>query len=613
MATTIERLSTISKGIKVNDLIIRFAGEAGEGVVSSGKMIGDAFVRYNLKIFTYQTIPAEIMGGTVMYQLRTNSKPVRSRGDVPDAFVVLTQEGYDKHQGDVPNDVYTVYNSDEVKGDFSRFTASYGIPMDKMGREAGDLKVKYTVGVGAVAAMLHMDLAVYEDLTRRRINAIRQAKREIAKLKEAGTYVEGMDAPITTSNLNALRAGYAYMKTLMKEHDAEAPFTITAIEGSGNRVVTTGNRMIALGSIAAGCRFYAGYPITPATDIMEELARFLPQFGGSVLQVEDEIAALGVVLGASYAGMKAMTATSGPGVSLMIEMLGLASMLELPVVIVDAMRAGPSTGMPTKPEQGDLYMAAYAGHGDSPRIVLAPSTVADCFWVMQSAFNLAEKYQMPVLVLTDQALASRNESIERPDISVMHEEHRLVPTPEEIEHFARFEITETGISPFAVPGTKGGTNFATGVEHDEGGNIKHDPWVHREMTQKRFRKLDTAIAEGDLDGLRTYGDPTATVGIIAWGTNLGIIQDAIDIAAAEGHKVEFVCPTTVFPVVKHELAPYIEKWDKILVIENNFQGQYLTLLRDAFAGCSKFEPIHKYEGVPFAPAEIVKVIQEATR
>lgn len=611
MATTIESASAQSAGIKLNDLVIRLAGEGGEGVVSTGRMLGDAFVRCNLKIFTFQTFPAEIKGGTVMYQLRTNAQPIRSQGDVADCFAAFTQEGYDKYAAQMPSDSYVLFNADEVKGVSDRFTATYGVPMTALAREVGDVITKTTVGAGAIAAMLHMDLSIFEDLLRKRFAS--KAKKQIAEAQAKGTWQDGQEAPIIAVNLAALRVGYEYFRKLEAENNATTPFRIEPIPGE-QKMIATGNRMIALGALAAGCRTYAGYPITPATDIMEELAKFMPQFGGSVMQVEDEIAALGVVVGASYAGQRAFTATSGPGVSLMIEMLGLASMLELPIVIVDAMRAGPSTGMPTKTEQGDLYMAAFAGHGDSPRIVLAPRTVTDCFWVMVEAFNLAEKYQVPVLVLTDQSLAARNESVDRPDLSLIELEPRLVPTADQLEHFARYEITETGVSPFAVPGTPGGMNFSTGVEHDEGGNIKHDPWVHREMTQKRFRKLQTAIAAGDLNSIEPYGDPAAKLGVLAWGSNYGIIQEAVDMVAAKGIVVEFLCPRTLFPVVRPELEPFLQKYDQVLVPENNFQGQYLTILRNEFPElASKLKPVHKYEGLPFTPSEIADAIMEAVQ
>lgn len=610
MATTIEPVAPPSSQVKVNDLVIRFTGEGGGGTVSTAKMLGDAFVRLNLKIFTFATFPAEIVGGTVMFQLRANAKPIRSQGDVVDFFVAFTQEGYDKYAASIPNTGYVLYDSDQVKTIGDRFQGTFGVPMTKLARELGDAIVANTVGIGAISAMIHMELTEFEHLLKTRISKSKQAKREIANLKAKGEYIEGQLAPIVDINLRALHAGYDYVRKIEEEQNINVPFKIEGVEGEP-RMVATGNRMIALGAIAAGCRTYAGYPITPATDIMEELATFMPQFGGSVMQVEDEIAALGVVIGASFAGQRSFTATSGPGVSLMIEMLGLASMLEMPIVIVDAMRAGPSTGMPTKTEQGDLYMAAFAGHGDSPRVVLAPRTVADCFWVMVEAFNIAEKYQVPVLVLTDASLAGRNETVERPDLSLIELEPRLIATAEQVEHYARYDITDSGVSPFALPGTPGGMNFATGVEHDEGGNIKHDPWVHREMTEKRFRKLKTAIDSGDLDSIEPYGDPDAKLGVIAWGSNYGIIQEAVDLATEQGAKVEYLCPRTLFPVVRPEIEPYLLKYDIILVPENNYQGQYLTILRNEFPELAhKMRPYHKYEGVPFTPSEIAKVILE---
>ncbi|HYE76410.1 MAG TPA: 2-oxoacid:acceptor oxidoreductase family protein, partial [bacterium] len=306
MATTIER-PQVTPLQKVNDLVFRLAGEGGEGVVSTGRMLGDAFVRYNLKIFTFQTFPAEIKGGTVMYQLRANANPIRSRGDVADCFAAFTQEGYDKYAADLPSEGYLLYNSDEVKGVSDRFAATYAIPMLTLARETGESITKTTVGAGAIAGMLHMDLQVFEDLLRKRFAS--KAKRKVAEMKQkgewdkhiekleadpafetyrgvlertkaAGTYGEDLLAPIVQVNITALHLGYNYYRNLEEEQGTIAPFKIEPIPGE-QKMVGTGNRMICLGALAAGCRFYAGYPITPASDIMEELATFMPQFGGS--------------------------------------------------------------------------------------------------------------------------------------------------------------------------------------------------------------------------------------------------------------------------------------------------------------------------------------------
>ncbi|MER3486786.1 MAG: 2-oxoacid:acceptor oxidoreductase subunit alpha, partial [Chloroflexota bacterium] len=283
------------------------------------------------------------------------------------------------------------------------------------------------------------------------------------------------------------------------------------------------------------CRFFAGYPITPASDIMEFLAEALPRVGGAVIQAEDEISAITMCIGASYAGKKAMTSTSGPGFSLMVEALGLATMAEIPVVVVDAQRAGPSTGMPTRHEQGDLYLAAFGGHGEVPRIVLAPTTVADCFYQIINAFNLAEKYQTPVIVLSDTVLAVRTESIEKPDLNKVRIEHRLLYQPNgrtngaaaEGDRYLRYALTESGISPMSLPGMEGGQYVAMGLEHNEIGRPRYDVRTHASMTEKRFRKI--IAARQDAPEPERYGDPGAEIGILTWGSTAGAVIEAIDL------------------------------------------------------------------------------------
>src|SRR5258708_7844860 len=269
---------------------------------------------------------------------------------------------------------------------------------------------------------------------------------------------------VVAKNHEALRAGYNYVD----QHPFKKPIPkFEARTSTFKRVVMSGNEALSIGAISAGCRYFGGYPITPASDILEFMEKDLPKFGGAVVQTEDEIAAIASVVGASYAGKKAMTATAGPGLSLMVEIMGLATMAEIPCVIVDAQRGGPSTGLPTKMEQGDFNLAAFGAHGDAPRIVLAPGDVEECLFYIMRAFNLAEKYQSPVLFLTDQSLAHRTQTFAWPDFSRVPVINRLLPTEAELKEYKRFKSSVNGVSPMAIPVMEGGCYAATSLGHTE--------------------------------------------------------------------------------------------------------------------------------------------------
>ena len=298
--------------------------------------------------------------------------------------------------------------------------------------------------------------------------------------------------------------------------------------------------MCAAAAIFAGCTFFGGYPITPSTEIMQFLDREIWKYGGTVLQAEDEIAGIGAVVGASFAGKKAMTATSGPGMSLKTEMLGLASIAELPLVCVNVQRGGPSTGMPTKAEQSDLFQAAFSAHGDCLRPVLAPTSVGDMFGVTVEAFNLAEYYQTPVIVLSDQEIAQRKETVDPIDTTKFQLLERRRPTGPELTNYARFKLTESGISPISHPGLPGGNYLAAGIEHNELGRPTASGEMHARMNEKRFRKFNPLKNRRDL--FTVEGDPDAPIGMVSWGSVAGVAREALRLAQAEGLQVKLLVP-----------------------------------------------------------------------
>ncbi|HZP26162.1 MAG TPA: 2-oxoacid:acceptor oxidoreductase subunit alpha, partial [Dehalococcoidia bacterium] len=445
-----------------DDFIIRIGGDTAiGGVISTGDNFTQTAGRLGFYTFTFRTYPAEVKGGQAWYQVRISSnRPVISIGDGCDVLIAFDQEAYEIHRGDLNESGVLIYDSDLVSPRDDN-AVLYGVPFQKIARQELDfVRGTNTLIQGVLAGLFGLPLSSLEAMA-------------TARYKRRPELVE--------KNLEALRYGFEYTKQLKKEDG----YWLGSADNVA-RLIMTGNDAITAGALHAGCRYFSGYPITPASDILETMARELPKLGGIALQAEDEMAALASVIGASYGGTKAMTATSGPGISLMVELLGLSSMTETPVVIVDAQRSGPSTGMPTKLEQSDLFHALYAGHGDFPRFVVAPGSVEDCFRVAVLAFNLAEKYQCPTILLSDQSLSHRTETVERPDIESLHVEERMRPNGVEPADYLRYKLTESGVSPVAIPGKDMHTYVAAGLEHDERGHPQLSATLHEEMTAKRF-------------------------------------------------------------------------------------------------------------------------------
>jgi 2-oxoglutarate/2-oxoacid ferredoxin oxidoreductase subunit alpha len=370
----------------------------------------------------------------------------------------------------------------------------------------------------------------------------------------------------------------------------------------------SGNQAIALGALAGGLRFFAGYPITPASEVMEVLATQLPRVGGACVQAEDEIAALGMVLGAAFAGERALTATSGPGLSLMIEMLGLGTMAELPTVVVDVQRAGPSTGMPTRHEQGDLMLAAFGGHGEVARVVLAPTSVADCFYQTFNALNYADRYQLPVIVLSDQALAVRTENVPRPEIDRLELWPRIGFETGITDDYRRYALgAHDGVSPMSSPGQRGGEYTATGLEHNEHGRPRYDAPTHEAMTARRLAKLD-AIAKHAPPPLR-HGNPDAPIGIIAWGSTAGPAIEAIERVRALGIDAELLVPRLLRPLPNDQIAPFLAAKQVIIVPEANVGGQFADMLVARYH--REVRRVNDCSGAPFRTDEIVAALVAA--
>ncbi len=589
----------------MNEVTIRIGGESGEGTISGGDILALAAARWGYHVYTFRTFPAEILGGPCLFQVRISDQPVKSMGDYADVLICLNLEAYERSIKDLRPGGVIIYDPSDFTPPSNEYI-TYPIPFNEIARKEVQLfQTKNMVMLGAISALFGPPLEAIAQVV----------ESKLAKSRKA-------NALLMEKNILALDVSSKYVKEHITKRDT---FQLGEV-AKADRLVLNGNQAVVAGALAAQCGFFAGYPITPASDIMEGLAKELPMVGGTFLQAEDEIAALAAVIGASFGGMRSMTATSGPGLSLMTELIGFASMIEMPVVIVDAQRGGPSTGLPTKMEQSDLSFVLSASHGDTPRIVIAPADVADCYRLIIQAFNMADRYQMPVIFLTDQSLTARVEDVDRGIFKPMPLQGRLEAHPEgsEVKNghyghiaepvatsvgahgYARYAASDTGISPISTPGAGSLVYTATGLEHNEHGHPDYEPADHVAMMQKRFRKLETAMKE--LPQPERYGDDDATVGLIGWGSTEGTIQEAVDRARAKGYKVASLHPRVLSPLPDEALLTFINSVKTLIVPECNYSGQLANLLGAKYGT----QPIrvNKFGGIPFTAGEILRAIEE---
>lgn len=566
-----------------NDLIIRIAGEGGEGIISTGDFVTQACARAGLEVYTFKTFPAEIKGGYAMYQTRASAAPLFNQGDTFDVLCAFNGQAYDLNRHLLHPGTAFVY--DGPGGDFEpeipEGVHAYAIPMTQTAKELGSIKAKNMVAMGALSQLFNIpQKALIETLT--------------AKFAKKGTTV-------LESNLNAFAKGRELAAALTKTDG----WLLEEPKGEKRDVVVlSGNDAVGLGSLIAGLDFFAAYPITPATEIARYVARHLPKRGGTLIQAEDEIASISQVVGASFAGKKAMTATSGPGLALMGEMLGMSFMSETPCVVANVQRGGPSTGLPTKHEQSDLFLSIHGSHGDCGRIVLSVEGVSDCISLTVVAFNLAEKYQCPVILLSDGSLAFSTQTVSYPDPASYPIVTRKVWDGE--GEYKRYLLTDDGISPMAAPGTAGGMHIATGLEHDEAGEPNYSPANHEAMQAKRFGKLDNVV--NDMAPTEVDGEGEADLGIIAWGSTIGVVREAVARLRAEGHSVKGFYPKLMWPMPVAQYEAFGASCRKLMLPEVNYTGQLAHFVRaetslrpDSYTICG---------GLPFTPAMIVARAKE---
>ena len=588
-----------------NEVTIRIGGESGEGTISGGDILALAAARWGYHVYTFRTFPAEILGGPCMFQVRISDKPVKSMGDFADVLICLNKEAFDRNVSDLRrHGGVLIYDPSDFTPDAGDFI-TYPIPFNDLARKEVQLfQTKNMVMLGAISGLFGPPVEAIAQVVESKLSKSRKSNPILME-----------------KNMLALEVAKKYVTEQLTKRD---PHRLGAVE-KADRVILNGNQAVVAGALASHVGFFAGYPITPASDIMEGLAKELPQVGGTFLQAEDEIAAITSVLGASFGGARSMTATSGPGFSLMSEALGFASMAEIPAVIVDAQRAGPSTGMPTKMEQSDLSFALSMSHGDTPRMIVAPANVADCYSLMVLAFNMAERYQMPVIFLTDQSLTARVESVDHSAFRPLEIEERIKygqngvnghagaasnghALSEEEHVFARYAYTASGVSPTTTPGAGAMTYVATGLEHDIYGHPNYEPEDHTAMMEKRFRKLATAAEE--LPKPQRYGDEDATIGIIGWGSTEGAIQEAVDRARAKGYRVASLHPKILSPLPDRAIREFIRSVQTVIIPECNYSGQLANLLGAKY-GLQAIR-VNKFGGIPFTAGEILRAIEEVS-
>ncbi|MCL7453195.1 MAG: 2-oxoacid:acceptor oxidoreductase subunit alpha [Anaerolineae bacterium] len=577
----------------VDTLLVRLGGESGiDNAISAGDVLTLSVARSGYHVHTFRTYPAEIKGGPVMFQLRAGVQPVPSLGDKLDVLLAFNEEAWQLHGEALRPDGVLIFDPGEHDAPREFGGTAYGVPLDRLSKDLNLRKGKNLIALGALSALFGFDFQPIQATVKDKFG------------RKRPEFVE--------SNRIALMAGFEWAKENIQD---EVPFRLAAPDSTHDpELVMSGNQAIVAGALAAGCRYFAGYPITPASDILEEMAKRLPPIGGASFQTEDEIAAIASVVGASIAGVKAMTATSGPGFSLMQEMLGLATMAEVPVVVVNSMRAGPSTGMPTKMEQADLNIALYGGHGEAPRIVLAARSVEDSFYQAMHAFYLSETFQMPVILLTDQSLSHRTATLPMPDPYRVPVVERLRPTAEDAGGYQRYRLTESGVSPMGIPGFDATPFTATGLEHDEYGAPNYTPAMHSAQLDKRGHKFERAAEVlCDLEyplGCHAYGAPEAEaeVGVLAWGSTAGVVREAVEEMAAEGLPVAALVPAVINPLPAERIMEFAGHLRAIIVPEVNRTGQFAAWVKANTE--LHLISLNKYGGLPFTPAEIRAKVME---
>lgn len=578
----------------LHQLSWKVGGQQGEGIESTGEIFSMAMNRLGYFLYGYRHFSSRIKGGHTNNKITVRPTEVRSIADDLDILVAFDQETIDVNYKELTEKGIILADAkfEPVKPEDSK-APLFAVPFTEVAAELGTTLMKNMVAIGATASLLNLEDAVFQNV----VDDIFGKKGE----------------EVVQKNMEAIARGHEMMNELLGDRVGE--WALAPADGK-RRMFMIGNDAVALGALAAGTRFMAAYPITPASEIMEYLIKKLPKFGGAVIQTEDEIAAATMAIGANFGGVRSFTASAGPGLSLMMEAIGLSGMTEQPLVVIDTQRGGPSTGLPTKQEQSDLMAMLYGTHGEIPKVVIAPSTMEEAFFDTIQAFNIAEELQLPVILMTDLQLSLGKQTVEPFDYKKIEIRRGKIVT-DDIEasadkaYFKRYEDTEDGISPRVLPGHLNGIHHVTGVEHDETGKPSEATGNRRTQMDKRFRKLEAL--KFDTPVYKNTPHEEADVLLVGFNSTRGAIEEVQERLNAQGMKVNHAHIRLIHPFPSAEMAPLVAKAKKVIVVENNYTGQLANIMKMNIGGHDKIEMITKYNGTPFLPGELENRVKELTR
>ncbi|MGE7093371.1 2-oxoacid:acceptor oxidoreductase subunit alpha [Lysinibacillus sp. NPDC048646] len=577
----------------LHQLSWKVGGQQGEGIESTGEIFSMAMNRLGYFLYGYRHFSSRIKGGHTNNKITVRPTEVRSIADDLDILVAFDQETIDVNYKELTENGVILADAkfEPVKPEDSK-APLFAVPFTEVAAELGTTLMKNMVAIGATASLLNLEDAVFQNV----VDDIFGKKGE----------------EVVQKNMEAIARGHEMMDELIGDRAGE--WALAPADGK-RRMFMIGNDAVALGALAAGTRFMAAYPITPASEIMEYLIKKLPKFGGAVIQTEDEIAAATMAIGSNFGGVRAFTASAGPGLSLMMEAIGLSGMTEQPLVVIDTQRGGPSTGLPTKQEQSDLMAMLYGTHGEIPKVVIAPSTMEEAFFDTIQAFNIAEELQLPVILITDLQLSLGKQTVEPFDYKKIEVRRGKIVT-EDIEaaadkaYFKRYENTEDGISPRVLPGQLNGIHHVTGVEHDETGKPSEATGNRRTQMDKRFRKLEAL--NFDTPVYKNVPHDEADILLVGFNSTRGALEEVQERLNAQGMKVNHAHMRLIHPFPSADMTPLVAKAKKVIVVENNYTGQLANIIKMNIGGHDKIETITKYDGTPFLPGELENKVKELT-
>ena len=569
------------------DISIRIGGEAGQGIQSISSILARTFVQQDFYVFVNQDFASRIRGGHNFDQVRISSAPVRATDDKVHILIGLDKETTNRDIGCLAEGGVLLFDGDAI--DFTSDDPNHlSIPFGKIASEVGKSKIMInSVATGAAIALTDFQLQPVLDCLQQQF--------------------QPKGSEVVDKNQKSAAAGYNFVRQNLKKKPL---FKVPAAKSVRKKMLINGSQALALGAMASGLKFYSGYPMSPATTIMEFVASQADRYNIIVEQAEDEIAAVNMIIGANFAGARAMTATSGGGFCLMVEALSLAGMTETPAVIIVGQRPGPSTGLPTRTEQADLNFIMHAGHGDFPRAVLAPGYPEQAVHLMSKAFNLADKFQTPVIVLSDQHFNDSYFTVDELGVQNIAIDRGLILTDRDLPsplEYKRYAFSDSGISPRILPGHTKAVLYADSDEHTPAGHITESAAVRNQMMRKRMQKLEGLRRE--IGSPEIYPDADAELVLLGWGSSHGVIKEAVDRLNRDGIAAQMIHYSELFPFNHRHVTTEQCRKAKIIVIENNYTGQFADFFSMA-TGLSIDQRILKYDGRPFTSREIVEQIKD---